>query len=246
MALPTAGSTRRWRGCCCRCSSSSRSRFTLGGDRRCSCCRARHGEQDADAPDVRAAAAAAEAVMLIALIWVAFQGYAAVALVDMWTAGTGGLGGGTTTSSSSVSCSRAIVAIRAHVRLGRPAPRPFVADHWRFGQLYKNADDPALFVPTRDGCALDAQLRPARRGGPARRRPAIGILGPTIILVLALQVRLATNRINRYPRSHYAALHLVHVWNISAGPGCSHTASRGRPMRDDNESCQTERRTRCC
>lgn len=43
-----------------------------------------HGEQDDDAPDVWAAAAAAEAVLLIALIWVAFQGYAAFSLAQLW------------------------------------------------------------------------------------------------------------------------------------------------------------------
>ncbi len=45
-----------------------------------------------EAPDVRAASAAAETVLLISLIWVAFQGYAAVALARMWMSGRGGLG----------------------------------------------------------------------------------------------------------------------------------------------------------
>jgi hypothetical protein len=45
----------------------------------------------------------------------------------------------------------AVTCARAHVLLGRPPPRPFVAEHWRFGQLYKNSADPALFVPTRNG-----------------------------------------------------------------------------------------------
>src|SRR5207302_53362 len=38
-----------------------------------------HGEHDEEAPEVKAAAVAAEAVALLALIWVAFQGYAAIA-----------------------------------------------------------------------------------------------------------------------------------------------------------------------
>ena len=46
----------------------------------------------AQAPDIRAAAVAAEAVILITLIWVAFQAYAAWALVRMWTAERAGLG----------------------------------------------------------------------------------------------------------------------------------------------------------
>src|SRR4051812_24047844 len=37
-----------------------------------------HGERDADAPDVRTAAAAAEAIVLIAAVWIVFQAYAAV------------------------------------------------------------------------------------------------------------------------------------------------------------------------
>src|SRR5262249_18023956 len=51
-----------------------------------------HGDHDENAPDVRAASAAAEAVALFALIWVAFQGYVAVALTLMWRAERAGLG----------------------------------------------------------------------------------------------------------------------------------------------------------
>ena len=51
-----------------------------------------HKACDTNAPDVKAAAVAAEAVTLIALIWVAFQGYAAWALVHMWTVERAGLG----------------------------------------------------------------------------------------------------------------------------------------------------------
>ena len=51
-----------------------------------------HGEHDEQAPDVKAAATAAETVALLALIWVAFQGYAAVALAAMWQLERAGLG----------------------------------------------------------------------------------------------------------------------------------------------------------
>ena len=34
---------------------------------------------------------------------------------------------------------------------GTPGAAAVRADHWRFGQLYHNPADPALFVPTRDG-----------------------------------------------------------------------------------------------
>lgn len=147
----------------------------------------RHGGQDADAPDVKAASVAAEAVMVTAAIWVAFQGYAAYALVVMWTREFGALGpwyvrfewiGGLLTT---------VVGIRAHRRLGRPEARPFVAAHWRFGELYKNSDDPALFVPTRTG----------RRWTLNFGRPwaatflgiilTIGIAAPLLMLALALR-----------------------------------------------------------
>jgi len=111
----------------------------------------KQGVYQADAPDVRAAGTAAESVVLIALIWVAFQAYAAVALVTMWTVERDGLPFTYIYLELAGLTLTGIVAVRAHARLGRPGPRPFIAEHWRFGQLYKNADDPALFVPARDG-----------------------------------------------------------------------------------------------
>lgn len=146
-----------------------------------------HGEQDASAPDVKAASVAAEAVVLLAAIWVAFQGYAAYALVTMWTLEYGALGpwyyrlqwiGGVVT---------AVVCVRAQRRLGRPEPRPFVAGHWRLGQLYKNADDPALFVPTRNGARWTLNFGRPVAAALLGATIAIGIVGPTIILVLTLR-----------------------------------------------------------
>jgi uncharacterized membrane protein len=110
-----------------------------------------HGDHELDAPDVRTAAAAAEAVALIGIIWVAFQGYAAVALAGMWQRGRGGLGALYTLLEITGVVLSVVVFARAHVSFGRPGPRPFVAEHWAFGQLYRNRQDPALFVPTRDG-----------------------------------------------------------------------------------------------
>lgn len=146
-----------------------------------------HGEVDRDAPDVRTAAAAAEAVTLIALVWIAFQGYAAVALVGMWEVGRAGLGPVYTVLEVTGVVLSAVIFARAQLHFGSPAPRPFVAEHWRYGQLYKNPADPALFVPARDG----------RRWTLNFGRPvaavlmgiflAIGIVGPTIILGLLLR-----------------------------------------------------------
>ena len=127
-------------------------------------------------------------MILITLIWVAFQGYASLALTDMWQKERGGLGGLVLLpSSSSVSCSTGIVAVRAHVRLGRPAPRPFVAGHWRFGQLYKNAEDPALFVPTRDGSRWTLNFGRPVAAALLALVLGMGIIGPAVILVLALR-----------------------------------------------------------
>ena len=149
----------------------------------------KHGDQDADAPDVKAAAVAAEAVILIALVWVAFQAYAALALVSMWTKGRAGLGTSYAYLEMTGAVITVIVALRAHICLGRPAPRPFVAEHWRYGQLYKNADDPALFVPTRYGRRWTLNFGRPVAAALLGVILAIGIIGPTIILGLLLRGR---------------------------------------------------------
>jgi uncharacterized membrane protein len=145
-----------------------------------------HGEQDASAPDVRAASVAAEAVVLIALVWVLFQGYAAFSLARLWVShrptmpfySAAELAGG---------LASLVVAVRAHRRLGRPEPRPFIASHWRLGQLYKNADDPALFVPTRDGRRWTLNFGRPVAGALLGVVLAIGVLGPTVLIALALR-----------------------------------------------------------
>ena len=145
-----------------------------------------HGEQDESAPDVRAAAAAAEAVVLIALIWVVFQGYAAFSLAQLWVShratlpfyNLGEIAGGLVSIA---------VAIRANRRVGRPEPRPFVAAHWRLGQLYKNPEDPALFVPTRDGRRWTLNFGRPVAGALLGLILAVGVLGPTVLIALALR-----------------------------------------------------------
>jgi uncharacterized membrane protein len=146
-----------------------------------------HGDEDPNALDVKAAAAAAEAVTLIALIWVGFQAYGAWALVSMWTSGVAGLGFLYTYLELTGVLLTAIVAVRAHVRLGRPEPRPFVAEHWRYGQLYKNASDPALFVPTRDGRRWTLNFGRPVTAALLALILAVGIVGPTVILALFLR-----------------------------------------------------------
>ena len=147
----------------------------------------RHGDQDAGAPDVKAAGAAAEGVILIALIWVAFQAYAATALVSMWTSGRAGLGAGYPYLELAGLILTLGVAARAHLRVGRPAARPFIAEHWRFGQLYKNPDDPALFVPTRHGGRWTLNFGRPVAAALLGVILAIGIVGPTVVLGLLLR-----------------------------------------------------------
>jgi uncharacterized membrane protein len=146
-----------------------------------------HGVHDEEAADVRAASTAAEAVALLSLIWVAFQGYAAVALALMWQRQRGGLGPEYDYLEAAAIVMTVVVAIRANRHLGRPAARPFVPEHWRFGQLYKNAEDPALFVPTRHGARWTLNF-----GRPATAVLlgvilVLGIVGPVVILGLLLR-----------------------------------------------------------
>lgn len=143
-------------------------------------------DHDPDAPDVRAAAVAAEAVVLIACIWVLFQGYAAFSLTRLWITHRASLPLYNLVEIACVVAS-AVVGVRAHRRLGRPAPRPFVPGHWRLGQLYKNPDDPALFVPTRDGRRWTLNFGRPVAGSLLGVILALGVLGPTVILALALR-----------------------------------------------------------
>ena len=79
------------------------------------------------------------------------------------------------------------VAIRANRRLGRPEPRPFMAAHWRLGQLYKNPEDPALFVPTRDGRRWTLNFGRPVAGALLGLILVVGVLGPTVLISLALR-----------------------------------------------------------
>jgi uncharacterized membrane protein len=146
-----------------------------------------HGNHDRSAPDVRAAAAAAEAIALIALVWVAFQAYAAFALTAMWQRQRGGLGALYSGVEITGVVATVIVFARANVRLGRPVPRPFNPEHWRFGQLYKNPADPALFVPTRDGSRWTLNFGRPVAAALMGTVLVVGIIGPAVILRLLLR-----------------------------------------------------------
>lgn len=79
------------------------------------------------------------------------------------------------------------VSIRAHFRLGRPPPRPFVSEHWRHGQLYNNAGDPALYVPARNGAGWTLNVGRPVTAALMAVILAMGIIGPAIILGLLLR-----------------------------------------------------------
>jgi uncharacterized membrane protein len=143
---------------------------------------------ESDAPDVRAAAEAAEAVILIALIWVAFQASAAVALVNMWTSERSGLGMEYPLLEIAGILLTVTVAVRAHARVGKPSPRPYVPEHWRLGQLYSNSDDPALFVPTRTGCRWTLNFGRPLAAALLGVILMVGVVGPTVLLILALRM----------------------------------------------------------
>lgn len=146
-----------------------------------------HGEDDRSAADVVAASTAAEAVALVAFIWVTFQAYAGIALVTMWHTGRPRLGGPYNLITAAGVILSVIVGWRAQKRLGQPEARAYVAEHWRFGQLYNNAEDPALFVPTRTGSRWTLNF-----GRPVAvillgLVLTVGIVAPTIIMGILLR-----------------------------------------------------------
>jgi uncharacterized membrane protein len=145
------------------------------------------GSVDPESGDARAAAVAAEAVTLIGAIWVTFQGYAAFALVNMWARERAGLGRPYLYFELLGIVLTGLVATRAHARLGRPEPKPYVANHWMLGQLYRNPADPALFVPTRDGRRWTLNFGRPVAATLLGLIIAIGVLAPTVIFALALR-----------------------------------------------------------
>jgi uncharacterized membrane protein len=138
-------------------------------------------------PDARAAVTATEAITLISSTWVMVQAYTAYALVRLWSGVGSTLGRGYTAFEIAAVVATIGILVRAQRRLAKPEPLPYVPTHWRLGQLYCNADDPALFVPTRDGRRWTLNFgRPAA----AILMGAIlvaGIVAPTLMLALMLR-----------------------------------------------------------
>jgi len=147
-----------------------------------------HAAGDEEVPDILAASATAEAIALVGFVWVAFQAYAAAALVQMWQSSRAGLGDWYPWLTAAGIVLSIAIGYRAHRRLGRPAPREFVAAHWRFGHLYKNPADPALFVPTRDGSRWTLNFGRPVAAALLGITLVIGVVAPTIILGLLLRL----------------------------------------------------------
>lgn len=95
----------------------------------------------------------AEAISLLAAIWVSFQGLLAIRLLMMWQLMCCGLGDVYYQSLVVCIVLSGIVGVRAAVYLQYPKPvfRETEAVHWRFPGVYVNRQDPALFVPRRNG-----------------------------------------------------------------------------------------------
>ena len=95
----------------------------------------------------------AEAISLLAAIWVTFQGLLAIRLLMMWQLMCCGLGNVYYQSLVVCIVLSAIVGVRAAVYLQYPKPvlQETDAAHWRLRGLYVNRQDPALFVPRRNG-----------------------------------------------------------------------------------------------
>jgi len=107
--------------------------------------------------------AVAEAVALLLLVWVAFQAFAAVEVVDLWQRGWGGLGRAYAAGLLTGVALSAAIGVYTMVRIGRPPARGWdEGPHWRLRHLYFNPADPALFVPDRRGAGWTLNFgRPA-------------------------------------------------------------------------------------
>ncbi len=94
----------------------------------------------------------AEAVSLLALIWITFQGLAAVRILRVWQDWSGDLGQIYMQTLVVAIVLTVIVGIRAavNVQYANPTARQTDDACWKAGGLYVNRADPALFVPLRN------------------------------------------------------------------------------------------------
>lgn len=114
---------------------------------------AHHASSDTD--DARRMVLAAEAVVLLAFVWIAFQGFAATRVTLLWELGFGGLGQIYAQALFAAITASIVIGIRAMAVIGRNLKASTVdGPVWRLKVLYVNPRDPALFVPARHGVGL--------------------------------------------------------------------------------------------
>jgi uncharacterized membrane protein len=151
--------------------------------------RSREGmEDEATRQDRERMLVAAEAVSLLTAIWVTFQGIAALRILWLWQWWQGNLGDTYLQTLVLAIVLSVIVGIRAGVNLryARPASRQTDDIHWRMQGLYFNPDDPALFVPLRNGIGWTLNFGRPRAIMFLVLFVAFGIGAPIVILRLLL------------------------------------------------------------
>ena len=124
--------------------------------------------------------AAGEAVALLAFVWIAFQGLAAVRVVRLWEGGGGNLGSIYALGLLTAIVLSVVIATRGIAAIGR-APVHVAADgpHWRLNVLYVNSADPALFVPARGGVGYTLNFG---------RRAAVVLLAAVLLIGVGLPI----------------------------------------------------------
>jgi uncharacterized membrane protein len=151
--------------------------------------RSRDGmEDEATRQDRERMLAAAEAVSLLTVIWVTFQGIAALRILWLWQWWQGNLGDTYLQCLVVAIVLSVIVGIRAAVNLRyvKPASRRTDDAHWRMQGLYFNREDPALFVPLRNGIGWTLNFGRPRAIVFLLLFLAFGIGAPIVILRLLL------------------------------------------------------------
>jgi uncharacterized membrane protein len=151
--------------------------------------RSREGEVDAvTKQDREGMLVAAEAVSLLTAIWVTFQGIAALRILWLWQWWQGNLGDAYLQSLVVAIVLSVIVGIRAGVNLrhAKPASRPTQDGHWRVQGFYFNREDPALFVPLRNGIGWTVNFGRPRAVVFLVVFVALGIGAPIVLLRLLL------------------------------------------------------------
>jgi uncharacterized membrane protein len=142
------------------------------------------GEARLAAEDAERMLITAEAVVLLSAIWITFQALGAVELDRLWERGWGGYRPFYVQALVTAIVLSGVVGVRAMASVGRPARRtePGPASCWRFRHLYFNPNDPALFVPARQGVGWTVNFGQARAIGMMLLVLSIGVGGPFLIV----------------------------------------------------------------